>query len=134
MFEKPLAEVVVFLQPTQQCTIKNPLNLRIIPLTMSVTSLCSYYQQPSYTYLSPSSGARYVEYCPSAGVQSSKELTPVSNDPIPSTVPANEFLQVIMMLRKTFIQDSVLMMALHPCHAIWQRSIFSDRAYLSLER
>jgi hypothetical protein len=34
-----------------------------------------------------------------------KELSPDNNDPIQPTVSANAFLQVIMMLRKTFIQD-----------------------------
>ncbi|SAM08113.1 hypothetical protein [Absidia glauca] len=57
-----------------------------------------------------------------------KELSP--GDPIQSTVAENAFVQVIMMLRKTFIliQDSVLMMELHPCYPIWQHSIFSDPA------
>jgi hypothetical protein len=41
-----------------------------------------------------------------------KELSP--GDPIQSAVTENAFVQVIMMLRKTFIQDSVLMMELHP--------------------
>jgi hypothetical protein len=45
-----------------------------------------------------------------------KELSADNIDPIPSTVAANALLQVIMMLRKTFIQDSVLMVGLHPCH------------------
>ncbi|SAM03068.1 hypothetical protein [Absidia glauca] len=35
---------------------------------------------------------------------------------------------------KTFIQDSVLMMELHPCYPIWQLSIFSNAAYLSSKR
>ncbi|SAL99295.1 hypothetical protein [Absidia glauca] len=35
---------------------------------------------------------------------------------------------------KTFIQDSVLRMELHPCYPIWQHSIFSDPAYLSFKR
>ncbi|SAL99815.1 hypothetical protein [Absidia glauca] len=38
------------------------------------------------------------------------------------------------MFRKTFIQDSVLVMELHPCYPIWQHSIFSDPAYLSFKR
>jgi hypothetical protein len=42
-----------------------------------------------------------------------KELVPYNNDPIQPTIAANAFVQVIMMLRKTFIQDSVLMMELH---------------------
>jgi hypothetical protein len=63
-----------------------------------------------------------------------KELGPDKNDPIQPTVAANAFVQVIMMLRKTFIQDSVLMMELHPCHPIWQHSIFSDPTYLSFKR
>ncbi|SAM07201.1 hypothetical protein [Absidia glauca] len=45
-----------------------------------------------------------------------KELRSDNNDPIQPIVAANEFVQVIMMLRKTSIQDSVLMIELH--HAI----------------
>ncbi|SAL98258.1 hypothetical protein [Absidia glauca] len=61
-----------------------------------------------------------------------KELCP--GDPIQHTVAGNAFVQVIMMFRKTFIQDSVLMMELHLCYPIWQHSIFSDPAYLSFKR
>ncbi|SAM03187.1 hypothetical protein [Absidia glauca] len=43
-------------------------------------------------------------------------------------------IRVIMMFRKTFIQDSVLKMELQPCYPIWQHSIFSDPAYLSFKR
>ncbi|SAM09537.1 hypothetical protein [Absidia glauca] len=56
-----------------------------------------------------------------------KERSP--GDPIQPTVAENAFVQVIMMFRKTFLQDSVLMMELHPCY-----SIFSDSAYLSFKR
>ncbi|SAL99043.1 hypothetical protein [Absidia glauca] len=63
-----------------------------------------------------------------------KELSPNNNDPIQPAVAANAFLQVIMMLRKTFIQDSVLVMALSPCHPIWQHSIFSDPASMSFKK
>ncbi|SAM04570.1 hypothetical protein [Absidia glauca] len=61
-----------------------------------------------------------------------KELSP--GDPIQPTVAENAFVQVIMVFRKTFIQDSVLMMELHPCYPVWQHSIFSDPAYLSFKR
>ncbi|SAL98037.1 hypothetical protein [Absidia glauca] len=61
-----------------------------------------------------------------------KELSP--GDPIKPTVAENLFVPVIMMFRKTFIQDSVLMMELHPYYPIWQHSIFSDPAYLSFKR
>ncbi|SAL94964.1 hypothetical protein [Absidia glauca] len=61
-----------------------------------------------------------------------KEL--ILDDPIQPTVAANAFVQVITMLRETFIQDSVLMMELHPCHPIWQHSVFSDPAYLPFKR
>jgi hypothetical protein len=61
-----------------------------------------------------------------------KELSP--GDLILPNVASNAFVQVIMMLRKTFIQDSVLMVALHPCHPIWQHSTFSDPAYLPFKR
>ncbi|SAM01646.1 hypothetical protein [Absidia glauca] len=62
-----------------------------------------------------------------------KELSPDNNNPIQPTVAANAFLQAIIMLRKTFIQDSVLMMERHPCHLIRQHSNFSDPAYLSFK-
>ncbi|SAL98631.1 hypothetical protein [Absidia glauca] len=52
---------------------------------------------------------------------------------IQPTVAANAFVPVIMMLRKSFIQHSVLMMEVHPFHPIWQHAIFSDPAYFSLE-
>ncbi|SAM02013.1 hypothetical protein [Absidia glauca] len=61
-----------------------------------------------------------------------KELSP--GDPIRPTVAENASVQVIMMLRKTFIQEPALMMDLHPCYPIWQHSIFSDPAYLSFKR
>ncbi|SAL96643.1 hypothetical protein [Absidia glauca] len=47
-----------------------------------------------------------------------KELS--HGDPIQSTVAENAFVQVIMMFRKTFIQDWVLITELHPCYPIWQ--------------
>ncbi|SAL96481.1 hypothetical protein [Absidia glauca] len=61
-----------------------------------------------------------------------KELSP--NDPIQPTVAENSFVQVTMMFRKTFIQDSVLMVELQPCYPIWQHTIFSDPVYLSFKR
>ncbi|SAM04722.1 hypothetical protein [Absidia glauca] len=61
-----------------------------------------------------------------------KDLSP--GVPIQPTVDENAFVQVIMMFGKTFIQDSVLMMELHPCYPIRQHSIFSDPAYLSFRR
>ncbi|SAL97181.1 hypothetical protein [Absidia glauca] len=63
-----------------------------------------------------------------------KKRSPNNNDSIQPTVAAIAFVQVIMMFRKTFIQDSVLMMELHPCHLIWQHSIFSEPAYLAVKR
>ncbi|SAM07840.1 hypothetical protein [Absidia glauca] len=60
---------------------------------------------------------------------SSAQLGP--GDPIQPTVAENAFVQVIMMFNKTFIQDSVLMVELHPRYPIWQHSIFSDPAWLS---
>jgi hypothetical protein len=45
-----------------------------------------------------------------------KEPSPDNNNSIQSIVAANAFLQVIMVLRKTFTQDSVLMMELRPCY------------------
>ncbi|SAM02993.1 hypothetical protein [Absidia glauca] len=61
-----------------------------------------------------------------------KELS--RGKPIQPTVAENAFVQVIMMFRKTFIKDLVLMMELQPCYPIWQHSIVSDPAYLSLKR
>ncbi|SAM05752.1 hypothetical protein [Absidia glauca] len=61
-----------------------------------------------------------------------KELSP--GDPIQPNVAENAFVQMIMMFRKTFIQDSALMKELHPCYPIWQHLIFSDPAYLSFKR
>ncbi|SAM06374.1 hypothetical protein [Absidia glauca] len=63
-----------------------------------------------------------------------KKFSPYNNDPIQPTVAANAFVRVNMALGKTFIQSSVLMMELRPCHLIWQYSIFSDSAYLSFKR
>jgi hypothetical protein len=60
-----------------------------------------------------------------------KELRP--GDPIQPTFAENTFVQVIMKLRKIFIQDSVLMMDYYPCYPIWQHFIFSDPAYLSFK-
>ncbi|SAM00918.1 hypothetical protein [Absidia glauca] len=57
-----------------------------------------------------------------------------TNNPTQPTVDTNAFVQVIIMLRKTFIQDSVLMMELCACHPIWQHSIFSDPAYFSFKK
>ncbi|SAM06709.1 hypothetical protein [Absidia glauca] len=45
-----------------------------------------------------------------------KELSP--SDPIQSSLAENAFVQVIMMFRKTFIQNSVLMVELHSCYPI----------------
>ncbi|SAM00830.1 hypothetical protein [Absidia glauca] len=59
--------------------------------------------------------------CKKLSRRSAKELSP--GNPIQPTVAENAFAQVIMMFRKTFIQDSVLMMELHPCYPIWQHSI-----------
>ncbi|SAM01966.1 hypothetical protein [Absidia glauca] len=50
------------------------------------------------------------------------------------TVAENALVQMIMIFRNTFIQDSELMMELHPCYSIGQHSIFSDSAYLSFKR
>ncbi|SAM00435.1 hypothetical protein [Absidia glauca] len=63
-----------------------------------------------------------------------KELSPYNNDPIQPTTAANAIVQVIILHRKTFIQESVLMVELRPCHPIWQHSLFSDPAYLPFKR
>jgi hypothetical protein len=63
-----------------------------------------------------------------------KADNPNNGDPIQSTVAASAFLQVMLVLRKTFLQDSVYMMELFPDHPIWQHSIFSDASYLVFKR
>jgi hypothetical protein len=46
-----------------------------------------------------------------------QELSPDNSNYIQPTVAANAFVQVIMMLRNTFVQDSALMMELRlPYH------------------
>ncbi|SAM03340.1 hypothetical protein [Absidia glauca] len=65
---------------------------------------------------------------------SARMAEPCPGNPIQLTAAENAFVQVIMMFRKTFIQDSVLMMELHPCYPIWQHLTFSDPAYLSFKR
>ncbi|SAM07301.1 hypothetical protein [Absidia glauca] len=60
------------------------------------------------------------------------QLSP--GNPIQPIVTENAFVQVIMMIRKTFIQDSVIMMELHPCYPIWQHTISSYPAILSFKR
>jgi hypothetical protein len=57
-----------------------------------------------------------------------------NNDPLQPTVATNAFVQVIMILRKTFPQDSVRMMELRPCHLTCQHSTFPDPAYLPFKR
>jgi hypothetical protein len=61
------------------------------------------------------------------------ELSPDKNAPIQPTVAAKAFVQVIMMLRKTFTQDSVLMLELYPHPPIWKHLIFSDPTDLSFK-
>jgi hypothetical protein len=56
-----------------------------------------------------------------------KELS--IGDPIQPTVAENAFLQVIMMLRKTFIRDSVLMMELHSCLGNIQSSLIQPTCH-----
>ncbi|SAM07930.1 hypothetical protein [Absidia glauca] len=63
-----------------------------------------------------------------------KQPSPDNYNPIQPTAAIYSFVQMIMMLRKTFTQESVLMMEIHPCHPIWQYSIFSDPVYLSFKR
>ncbi|SAL96219.1 hypothetical protein [Absidia glauca] len=68
-----------------------------------------------------------------SAAKAAKEASHVNDDPIQPKLAVNTFVQVVIMLRKTFIQDSLLMMEFHPYHPIWQRSIFSDSVYLSFE-
>ncbi|SAM05179.1 hypothetical protein [Absidia glauca] len=63
-----------------------------------------------------------------------KKLSPEYNNFIQPTVAANALVQMIMMLRKTFMQDSMPKIKLRRCHPIWQLSIFSDPAYLPFKR
>ncbi|SAL95285.1 hypothetical protein [Absidia glauca] len=75
---------------------------------------------------------RRISHQPSKRISAINELSP--GDPIQPIVAENAFAQTTMMLRKTFIQGSVLMMNFHPYYPIWQHSIFSDPAYLSFKR
>jgi hypothetical protein len=69
---------------------------------------------------------------PQPTYQSLQEVVP--DDPIQPIVAENAFVQVILMFRRTFIQDSALRMEIHPCYPIWHHTIFSDPAYLSFKR
>jgi hypothetical protein len=71
---------------------------------------------PALTHLPAS--AKSCSWRSTNGMLVAKELSPDNNDSIQSTVAANGFLQVIMKLRRTFIQGSVLMMELRLCHPI----------------
>jgi hypothetical protein len=62
------------------------------------------------------------------------QQNPDNGDPIESTVAVDAFLKVIMVLRKTFLQDSVFMMRSQPNHPIWNHSLFSDPCYLEFKR
>jgi hypothetical protein len=55
-----------------------------------------------------------------------KEIGPDNSDSTLPTVAADAFVQEIMMLRKTFIQDSVLMMELHSCLGNIQSSLIQS--------
>ncbi|SAM07031.1 hypothetical protein [Absidia glauca] len=99
-----------------------------LPHIWSILLSCTCYPQPTYQPLQEVVPGDLRMTCRLAA----KELSP--GDPIQPTVAENAFVQVIMMFRKTFIQDSVLMMELHPCYPIWQHLIFSDPVYLPFER
>jgi hypothetical protein len=100
-----------------------------IPHQWSILLSCPCCPWPTYQPLQKVvPGDRRMAW-PTGG-KKKKKLSPDKNDPIQLDVAANEFVQVILMLRKTFIQDSVLMLELHACLPIWQQSIFSDPAYL----
>ncbi|SAL97782.1 hypothetical protein [Absidia glauca] len=62
------------------------------------------------------------------------QQNPDNGDPIESTVAVDAFLKMIMVLRKTFLQDSVSMMQVQPNHPIWNHSLFSDPCYLEFKR
>jgi hypothetical protein len=62
------------------------------------------------------------------------QRNPDNGDPIESTVAVDAFLKTIMVLRKTFLQDSVFMMRSQPNHPIWNHSLFSDPCYLEFKR
>jgi hypothetical protein len=46
------------------------------------------------------------------------------------TVSAKACFQLLFMLRKTIIQDSVSMMEKFPNHPLWQNDIFSNQMFL----
>jgi hypothetical protein len=63
-----------------------------------------------------------------------KYQNPDNDDPIEATVAAGIFVDLMIMLRKSFLQDSVFMMQIQPAHPIWQHAIFSDPTYLEFKR
>ena len=50
------------------------------------------------------------------------------------SVAADGFLQMLRVLRKTFLQDSVPMMDRHPRLSIWNAPLFQDPEYLAFAR
>ncbi|SAL98378.1 hypothetical protein [Absidia glauca] len=83
---------------------------------MAVRSMAGFPTYDLFYYLARASLNPPISLCkklfPAIGEWhdrlAAKELSP--GDPIQPTVAENAFIQVIMMFRKTFIQDSVLMM------------------------
>jgi hypothetical protein len=58
----------------------------------------------------------------------------MANNRCQRTCAAKGFLELLKVLRVTFLQDSVLMMDKHPDNPVWHHRIFHDEEYLSFKR
>lgn len=63
-----------------------------------------------------------------------KHLHPENEDQIEVTVAAKAFFDLMLMLRKTIIQDSILMMEKFPNHPLWQNDFFSNQMFLEYKQ
>lgn len=61
-------------------------------------------------------------------------LEKIHSDQAEQTVAAEGFLSLLMILRATFLQDSVYMQRIVPDHPIWRHSLFADPLYLDFKR
>lgn len=60
----------------------------------------------------------------------SKQANPNNGDQMEVTVAAKAFFQLLYMLRKTIIQDSVMMMEKFPNHPLWQNSLYTNELFI----
>ncbi|KAI9334327.1 transcriptional activator of glycolytic enzymes-domain-containing protein [Pilaira anomala] len=61
-------------------------------------------------------------------------LSRVRSGTAAQTVAAESFLNLLLTLRITFLQDSVYMRNLMPTHPVWKHQLFSDPDYLEFKR